>query len=506
MTEMVEYLDPRILKPDPNQPRQPDWSSEEVREELKLLSETFEAQNVINPIEIDENNTIILGERRWRAALLKGLEKIPVRRRNGLTQSERFERQLIDDAQRKQLTSQEKVWAYATGVVNINTNEDYAVSDVKQIYDRSPKQLLGLIVARSERDERGRQKRMGQSLLARKIGISQASVSHFLSWFKVGFEMQEAFMAGKIPIEYVWRVASLFDNDKLERTEVQIKLEQKILSGEIETSDQLTIIIDETRREIEKRRVEAVRDIIPEIVPEAKKPETPEELEKAARALMKEAERRKPPEQIEEERRHKLITQARKSFSFLAEKVNLAEEIIDNTFFQKRLNELETSLDKNPAEVKIELVNLRKMLEKSIKQSEKEIVEEKQRIEEEERKRRIEEEIQRVRETERNRLREEAEREVRKGLLEERQRIEEKARKEAKEELMKDQEFLSQVVQTTLRPSSETPPRISLLDREIPVKLIDEIDVGEVECPKCGVTLRLIHCEPGRAHKIQRKA
>ena len=155
MTEMVEYLDPRILKPDPNQPRQPDWSSEEVREELKLLSETFEAQNVINPIEIDENNTIILGERRWRAALLKGLEKIPVRRRTGLTQSERFERQLIDDAQRKQLTPQEKVWAYATGVVNINTNGNYSISDVKQIYDRDSKQLLGLIAASSERDKQG---------------------------------------------------------------------------------------------------------------------------------------------------------------------------------------------------------------------------------------------------------------------------------------------------------------------------------------------------------------
>jgi len=506
MKETVEYVDPHLLKPDPNQPRQPNWNSKEVREELQLLSETFEAQNIINPIEIDENNTIILGERRWRAALLKELKQIPVRRITMLTQSERFERQLIDDAQRKQLTPQEKVWAYVTGVVNINTNENYSISDVKQIYDQDSKQLLGLIAASSERDKQGRQKRMGQSLLARRIGISQSQVSQYLSWFKVGFEMQEAFMVGKIPIEYVWRVASLFDNDRLERTEVQKKLEQKILNGEIESSYQLALLINETRKEMEKKRVETVREIIPEIVPEAKKPETPEELEKAARALLKEAERRKSPEQIEEEKRHKLITQARKSFSFLAERVNLAEEIIDNTFFKKRLNELEKSLEKNPAEVRIELVNLRKMLEKSIKQSEKEIVEEEQRIEEEEMKRRIEEEIQRVRKAERNRLREEAEREARKGLLEERQRIEEKVRKEAKEELMKDQEFLSQVVQTSLRPSAETSPRIRLPDREIPVKLIDEIDVGEVECPKCGVILRLIHCEPGRAHKIQRKA
>lgn len=32
-------------------------------------------------------------------------------------------------------------------------------------------------------------------------------------------------------------------------------------------------------------------------------------------------------------------------------------------------------------------------------------------------------------------------------------------------------------------------------DREIPAKDVDEIDVGELECPKCGKTLKLIHRE-----------
>lgn len=43
---------------------------------------------------------------------------------------------------------------------------------------------------------------------------------------------------------------------------------------------------------------------------------------------------------------------------------------------------------------------------------------------------------------------------------------------------------------------------MSLMDREIPVKLVDEIDVGEVDCPKCGKKLRLIHREKTIGKKV----
>ena len=62
--------------------------------------------------------------------------------------------------------------------------------------------------------------------------------------------------------------------------------------------------------------------------------------------------------------------------------------------------------------------------------------------------------------------------------------------------------YRHKMAQTFLEPDT----RFILKDREIPAKSIDEIYVGEIECPECGEILSLIHCEPGKVHKVQRKS
>ncbi|MBA7499885.1 hypothetical protein ES704_02636 [subsurface metagenome] len=47
--------------------------------------------------------------------------------------------------------------------------------------------------------------------------------------------------------------------------------------------------------------------------------------------------------------------------------------------------------------------------------------------------------------------------------------------------------------------------RLNLMDREIPTRMINEIFVGEIECPECGDILKLIHCDPGKTHRVERK-
>ena len=42
-------------------------------------------------------------------------------------------------------------------------------------------------------------------------------------------------------------------------------------------------------------------------------------------------------------------------------------------------------------------------------------------------------------------------------------------------------------------------------EREVPARMVSEIDVGELECPKCGAVLYLVHCEP-RGHKLREKS
>jgi ParB/RepB/Spo0J family partition protein len=63
------------------------------------------------------------------------------------------------------------------------------------------------------------------------------------------------------------------------------------------------------------------------------------------------------------------------------------------------------------------------------------------------------------------------------------------------------EEILPDVVERGLKVQTEERERV-----EVPAKMIDEVEVGEIECPKCRAQLRLIHCEPGKAHKIERKA
>jgi hypothetical protein len=46
------------------------------------------------------------------------------------------------------------------------------------------------------------------------------------------------------------------------------------------------------------------------------------------------------------------------------------------------------------------------------------------------------------------------------------------------------------------------------MDKEVPARMRDEIDVGEVECPKCKMVLRLIHCQstiPNKRSRITHK-
>jgi len=62
------------------------------------------------------------------------------------------------------------------------------------------------------------------------------------------------------------------------------------------------------------------------------------------------------------------------------------------------------------------------------------------------------------------------------------------------------EEILPDVVERGLKAHMEARERV-----EVPAKMINEFDVGEVECPKCGTTLRLIHCEPGKTHKVESK-
>lgn len=91
------------LEPDQKQPRKTF-----PKEEIENIAKTIKAQGTINAIEVDENNTIITGEIRWRGAKKAGAKTVPIRRIKNITPEERLERQLIENLHHTPLSSVER--------------------------------------------------------------------------------------------------------------------------------------------------------------------------------------------------------------------------------------------------------------------------------------------------------------------------------------------------------------------------------------------------------------
>lgn len=178
MKQEIEMVPIGKIKPDPNQPRT-EW--DEHQEHIEELAASYSKHGIIQPLEVDENNVIVLGECRWRAAKSVGLKRVPIRMVKGLSQEDRLERQLIDDAQRQELSEIERRWAYAAGVASINDpKKTYTVPQVKRTWKRSPRKLLTLITLGGHS---GRGKKSGQAELARRVGIDQSRINQLFNYF-----------------------------------------------------------------------------------------------------------------------------------------------------------------------------------------------------------------------------------------------------------------------------------------------------------------------------------
>ena len=79
------------IKPDKSQPRRTF-----DKESIAGLAETIKKHGLLQPIDIDQNNVITFGERRWRACKKAGLKKVPVIVRV-VDKATKLERQLVED-------------------------------------------------------------------------------------------------------------------------------------------------------------------------------------------------------------------------------------------------------------------------------------------------------------------------------------------------------------------------------------------------------------------------
>lgn len=152
------FLDIAIdrLKPNPHQPRKK-WDPKALEELAQSIQET----GILQPIVVvpdEENYTIIVGERRWRAAKKIGLQTIPVLIRN-LTETQQHEAMLIENLQREDLNPIEIAKAYQ----KMTQNFSYTQEDV-----------------------------------AKKVGKDRASVANTLRLLKLPGDIQELIQEGKL--------------------------------------------------------------------------------------------------------------------------------------------------------------------------------------------------------------------------------------------------------------------------------------------------------------------
>src|SRR3989344_8587082 len=168
-TEIVTELDTNVLQANPLQPRGVITS-----ESLSDLVESIREQGILEPLVVASTPAgyqIIAGERRWRAAKMLGLAKVPVVVKQTTPQT-MLEMSIVENVQREDLNPIEKGQAY--------------------------KRLI---------DEFG----LGTNEVARKLGKSAPTISNTIRLLSLPDAIKDALVAGVITEGHVRPLISLGD-------------------------------------------------------------------------------------------------------------------------------------------------------------------------------------------------------------------------------------------------------------------------------------------------------
>ncbi|MGB0120069.1 MAG: ParB/RepB/Spo0J family partition protein [Solirubrobacterales bacterium] len=135
----MRELPVQLIKPNPGQPR-----TRFKEEALASLADSISASGVVQPLIVRELSSgsyeIIAGERRWRAAQMAGVEKVPVVIRDS-DEADRLEVALIENMVREDLNPVEEAKACAALVEDLGLSKE----DLGKRVGRSRPQISNLI-------------------------------------------------------------------------------------------------------------------------------------------------------------------------------------------------------------------------------------------------------------------------------------------------------------------------------------------------------------------------
>jgi len=250
-----------LIRPSPYQPRLILNINELKQEIVKdgLLSDLVVRQQ-------GEFYEIIDGERRWRALKELGWETVPVRLVN------------VDDRiARRSVYKLNKI------------RENYTVEEEARYFKKL------------------REEGMTPWEISKELNVELPWVLAHLNVFKFPEEIQNAVWTRRISISHVIALENVISRS-MEEALAMINeiLERKLTLAETRK------VIRERKAEIEKMRIRAVEEVLPEVVPEAVNLETPEDLEKAAKVLKKMARKKRKKALAPEEKALKEAEEKRK--------------------------------------------------------------------------------------------------------------------------------------------------------------------------------------------------
>lgn len=127
-SKSIVELDISDIQPNPEQPRK-----SFDRDSLQELVESIKSKGIIQPLVVGkfENKFILIaGERRWRAAGLAGLKKVPVVVRDIKDDQEKLELAIIENIQRENLNPTELAAAYKNLMEKYGYNQEQVAAVV----------------------------------------------------------------------------------------------------------------------------------------------------------------------------------------------------------------------------------------------------------------------------------------------------------------------------------------------------------------------------------------
>lgn len=129
LTEKESTLPINKIEPNPDQPR-----NQFDEDSLQELADSIKQFGILQPILVNKKGEfyeIIAGERRWRAAKLAGLEKVPVVIRD-FKANEAVEIALIENIQREDLSPIEEAMAYKRLMEEFQLKQDQVAAKVSK--------------------------------------------------------------------------------------------------------------------------------------------------------------------------------------------------------------------------------------------------------------------------------------------------------------------------------------------------------------------------------------